>query len=587
MCAALYMRTRHYQSLQKLLFHAILLLQMLLAGPTLAHEVVPVSITRATLFADTGQRSVTLPHILQQTDFSYSGSSVRYRLIVDLPFLPPVYEPLGIYVSKMSLAGRLTLNGEYIGACELGPLQAARCLHQPYLFVPAPSSWRVGTNVLDIEVHATARQMNGLSQVVIHDARSLSRGPYWWKRWIHVSVVTGLAWVALSLGLISLSVSAALRGDRLYTWFGVTSIAIALGNLNYIVTVPFVSPQAFSWFVFSIHHITAPLLMLTVLSFFRQDWVWVRRGLAVFMLVAPTVIWASGNDRAVVALLYVPAMVLGPAIACKGLQWARASQRISSYFMALSFGMVVAASFIDWFRLTGITSFEGVYLVTFVIPSTVIVMGATLSSQLAYSLGAAREMTLALDRRVAERTEDLMQANRQLEELSATDGLTGLANRRHFDTTLEREWLRARRHGLPLALLMLDVDHFKKFNDTYGHLCGDECLRHLANAMKARMLRGSDTSARYGGEEFAIITSADAQRAGAIAELLRRDVENIVLPFGPRTPGMVTISIGVAALHPAADSNPRDLIQMADAALYEAKQRGRNRVVVAEERPRG
>lgn len=550
-------------------------------GLACADEAAPgITVREATLVSAGGQRTVELPHVLAPADFAPEGSTVRYRLQFDRP-AAPAGEPLAIYVPKMSLAGRLVLNGEQIGACELGPLQDLRCLHRPYLFVPPLSHWRDTGNTLEFEIYATSRQMNGLSAVSVGPAQALSRGDYSTRRTLQVAVVNGLTWVALALGFIVLCLWVVLKGHRLYGWFGATALAIGLNNLNYIITVPPVSPQVFSWFVFSITLVTAPLLMLTLLHFFRGKWQGLRRPLLAVIVLAPLAVWFSGNNRTVVAALYVPLMVLGLLVVGAALSWAARSRRAADWGMAGAFTAVVASSFLDWFRLTGKSAFEGVYLVTYVIPSTAVVMGATLAGQLATALRTARELTATLDKRVAERTEDLLRANHRLEELSATDGLTGLTNRRHFDTTLASEWQRARRQAQPLALLMLDVDRFKRFNDTHGHLAGDDCLRRVAQVLQARMLRSGDTTARYGGEEFAVISSANAQKAQEMAELIRQDIEQLVLPYPPEAPGMVTISIGVAALVPDDAHTPTDLIAQADAALYQAKQQGRNRVVVA------
>ncbi|PZP29111.1 MAG: diguanylate cyclase [Roseateles depolymerans] len=532
----------------------------------------------ATLTSLAGTQEAALPHVLTPADFSPQGSRVRYRLQFELTSLPA--EPMGIYVPKMSLAGQVTLNGERIGACELGPLEQLRCLHRPYLFVPPASHWRSGRNTLEVEIYATGRQMNGLSAVTVGPAAQLSQGEYGQRRFVQVIVANGLAWAACCMGLIALSVSLALRGDRLYRWFGVTALAIALCNLNYTVTAPIVRPEVFSWLVFSANQLTAPLLMLTVLSFFRRDWPWARRALLAFMLIAPTAVWLSGSNRSVVAAMYAPFMLFGPLLAGASLRWAWRSRRGADLGMALSFAAVVACSFIDWFRLTGRSAFEGVYLVTYVIPSTIMVMGATLAGQLAKALHTARELAATLDQRVAERTEALQQANERLEALSTTDGLTGIANRRRFDDALASEWQRARRLRLPLTLVMVDVDHFKRFNDTYGHLAGDDCLRQLAQTLKRRMLRASDTTARYGGEEFALITGLDQTSALELAELIRQDVESQAVPIEGGPDAHITISAGVATVFPDEEHAPQVLIAQADEALYRAKNSGRNRVVV-------
>lgn len=561
-----------------------------LAGPN--HD--PVTLGSATLLTADGPRSVQLPHVLESGDFEPEGSRVRYRMVFTLAGLEEESgsgQPLGIYVPKMSLAGRLVLNGEEIGACELGPLEHLRCLHRPYLFVPQASSWRAGLNVLDVEIYANSRQMNGLAAVAVGPAQELAAERYRPMRFLKVNAVDGLAWVTLALGLIVLSVSIALRGDRLYSWFAATALAISLSNLNYTVSVPPVRHELFSWLIFATTQVTAPCLVLTVLSFFQRDWRWVRRALIAFIAIGPAAIWLSGNDRQVVALLYLPLMALGPLVAACALRWAALPQgragglaslnRLAGWCMALSFSAVVVASLLDWLRLTGRSSFEGVYLVTYVIPSVAVVMGATLAGQLALALRTSRDATATLDRRVAQRTQELMQANRQLEALSATDGLTGLANRRHFEQLLDKEWLRARRDGVPLTLMMVDVDHFKRFNDTFGHLAGDECLRQVAQVIRARLMRSSDTTARYGGEEFIAITLADAERARELAEAIRQDIEAAILPFGPERAARLTASIGTATTVPDQSQSAQSLMQAADEALYAAKRGGRNRVVQA------
>ena len=556
----------------------VLLLAFCLLSP--AHSADAIVIRNATLVAATEVRNVDLPHVLQAGDFDPLGSRVRYRLVFELA-AKAEDRPLGIYVPKMSLAGRLLLNGDDIGACELGPLEQLRCLHRPYLFVPPASHWRTGQNMLEIEIFASNRQMNGLSAVEVGPAQALAADRYRPMRFLKVNAVDGLAWVSLSLGLIVLCVSIAQRGDRLYSWFGATAFAISLSNLNYTVSVPPFHGDVFSWLVFSTTQVTAPCLILTMLSFFRKDWTVVRHALLAFIVLGPMAIWLSGNSRQVVALLYLPLMVIGPLVAAKSVHWASQAGRIAGWFMALSFTAVVAASFLDWLRLAGKSSFEGVYLVTYVIPSVAVVMGATLAGQLALALRTTRDLTATLDKRVAARTQELVQANRRLQELSATDGLTGLTNRRHFEAQLEREWLRARRDKVPLSLMMVDVDHFKRFNDTFGHQAGDECLRQVAQILKARLMRGSDTTARYGGEEFIAITFADPARANDLAEGIRKDVETAALPFGPELAARLTVSIGTATIVPGPDQSVQAFIKSADDALYAAKRGGRNQVVQA------
>jgi diguanylate cyclase (GGDEF)-like protein len=194
--------------------------------------------------------------------------------------------------------------------------------------------------------------------------------------------------------------------------------------------------------------------------------------------------------------------------------------------------------------------------------------------------GIMHQHTEQLDELVAVRTQALNEANRKLEALSATDGLTGLANRRRLDEVLASELRRAIRSSKPLAVIMLDVDFFKKYNDHYGHQAGDECLRRVADALQAGCHRGGDLVARYGGEEF-VLVAADTDVAGSLvlAETMRAAVESLCLPHCESAFGQVTISVGVAALQPEADHTTDMLLHIADRAMYRAKLFGRNRVV--------
>ena len=182
-----------------------------------------------------------------------------------------------------------------------------------------------------------------------------------------------------------------------------------------------------------------------------------------------------------------------------------------------------------------------------------------------------------LEDKVRERTQALEASNTQLAALSATDGLTGIANRRRFDEVLASEWSRAARSGQPLALVMLDLDFFKPYNDHYGHLAGDDCLRHVARVLAEHLHRGGDLVARYGGEEFVLLASVrDAADALHIAEAARLALAGLALPHAASPFGVVTASLGVALRVPAVGEATDLLVQQADRALYQAKAQGRN-----------
>lgn len=173
-------------------------------------------------------------------------------------------------------------------------------------------------------------------------------------------------------------------------------------------------------------------------------------------------------------------------------------------------------------------------------------------------------------------------AELKIQELAITDGLTGIANRRYFDSFLENEWLRARRLAQPVSMLLLDIDFFKLYNDSYGHSEGDECLKQVSKTLKSFSNRPTDLAARFGGEEFALIlgnTQLDA--ACEIAEKVRSSIQNLKIPHGFATDtGVVTVSIGVTRCFPdqKSEAGPDTLIKAADRNLYVAKERGRNQV---------
>lgn len=170
----------------------------------------------------------------------------------------------------------------------------------------------------------------------------------------------------------------------------------------------------------------------------------------------------------------------------------------------------------------------------------------------------------------------LLERQAALDALARLDGLTGVANRRQFDVVLQAEWSRASRQESALSLLLIDIDHFKRFNDTYGHPAGDRCLREVAATLRATAVRGGDLVARYGGEEFAVVAPATcAESARELGERLRAAVQAIPAGILPQA---VTISVGVAGMRPSLAQAPETLLAGADAALYAAKRAGRNRV---------
>ncbi|MDF2723631.1 MAG: cph2 1 [Paenibacillus sp.] len=198
--------------------------------------------------------------------------------------------------------------------------------------------------------------------------------------------------------------------------------------------------------------------------------------------------------------------------------------------------------------------------------------------------GSLKSGNAELQRLVArfnEMSATIYEHQKTMQQLSTTDALTGIANRRGFEEYLEREWLRARREQTPLALALLDVDFFKPYNDIYGHLAGDDCLRKVSQAILHALKRPGDLAARYGGEEFAVILpDTNLSDAAFVAENIRAELKKMhIVHAGNENEYVVTVSIGVASVVPSRNADWPELIDRADKALYEAKSGGKNKVV--------
>src|SRR5215470_15412663 len=207
------------------------------------------------------------------------------------------------------------------------------------------------------------------------------------------------------------------------------------------------------------------------------------------------------------------------------------------------------------------------------------------AGQIKHYVGNLSDVTnrVLAEQHLIEKHQRLEKTKRMLQGLALKDALTGLYNRRYFSEQVAREWNRARREQFPVSLFMIDIDHFKRFNDTFGHLCGDRCICAVADAVQRCFARGSDLVARYGGEEFVVLANGVERRhARERADLLRRAISGLTIEGAARSGGkMITVSVGVATAVPDDRILPEDLLLAADRSLYQAKRLGRDRVVQA------
>ncbi len=222
---------------------------------------------------------------------------------------------------------------------------------------------------------------------------------------------------------------------------------------------------------------------------------------------------------------------------------------------------------------------NGPFRSIFLINAMLLLCANLIGIYICYEIERAVRQEFKSRRTIAKEMSERKRLTEELRVLSELDGLTGIANRRIFDDTLEREWLRAKRGQTPLALIMIDVDHFKNYNDSYGHQAGDECLKMVSKEIQRLAKRSNDLAARYGGEEFAVILhDTGINAAHNLAQRLCREVEKLKIPHAtsPVAP-QVTISAGAASLTPQEGDQLQSLIEAADHSLYEAKRAGRNR----------
>ena len=366
--------------------------------PALAKHTV---IEQAVLTGLTGPRVVSLPHVLEATDYLPKGSRVRYRLSVNLPEAP--LTPVGVFVPKMSLSGALFVNGQSIGNCAHGPLETLRCLHKPNFFSTSENVWQSGDNTVEFEIHANARQMNGLSPIQIGEVESLYANNYRMGHWLKTDLLEGLLWISVVFGLLSLAVFFILRKESAFLWFGFACLMHAMGLLIVTVNNPMININFFTWMGITSRFLTVPLIFLTMLSLFDKLQRWMVIFALGLMVCAPIFFGLGGVSRPWVQFIFLILIFMGFALFFKAIRWAWDSPTPIKLTAVVMGTVMLSTGAADWLRFVGKTEFEGIFFFPYIYSAMLVMLGTFLIRNLATSLKQSREDHEQLQRRAVER----------------------------------------------------------------------------------------------------------------------------------------------------------------------------------------
>jgi signal transduction histidine kinase len=362
-------------------------------------------IKRAVL-RDQAAAEVKLPLTIPAAEVNPISRRLLLELTLDLPEKPS--ETLSVYIQKLSVSGSLSVNGQFIQNCAPGALKNIRCLHQPTLFVAPAHVWKKGRNTLVVELLVNNRQTVGLTPAAVGPSEVIYRQLYLPRHTATVFSLQALTWIGIYLFFMLLALALMLPGERYYLHFATAVLVNSLSNLNGLVQTPPVSEELWALFVFSTRMISAPLIMLSVLSFYGVRWAPATIYLKLFCLVAPLVILVSGSNKDVVAALHISNLGAGLILLLLTPYWSWKNKDWREIGMCASYYLIGAAAIADWVKLIGPARFDSVYLVPYASAGSLIFMSVLLVSRLVESLRSSRELALTLEQKVADREAQLL-----------------------------------------------------------------------------------------------------------------------------------------------------------------------------------
>ena len=502
---------------------------------------------------------------------------------VQLPSAPRLY---GLKLPYMASANRVFLNGEAIGGSgSVG--DPYRAQYRPVIVFFTAG----GSTLLEIEVANHHHRRMRLNRVYLGSEAQIRQFTH--RRMLRDAILSGSL---LFLAAYHLLVFFLNRRDRAFAFFAAVAAltALRLGIIRERLLVMFwpdIPPELMMKLGYAPAFLLPPLIVmyLDALSPYNtlERTGRLARGLAIALLALvafmPIAVYDWVLEYGLIALLALAAYVL--VLVARGNVFPSPHGTVVIVVGSL---MVLAAGLNDYLREIGwiqTPELVSVGIVVFLLLQAYFLAWRFRSAydDIRGLASTVQTLNQTLEDRIDERTRALADANRRLEQVSRTDGLTGIANRRYLDEALGREWHRAIRAAQSVAVILADIDHFKAYNDFHGHLSGDDCLRRIAAVLAGGARRRTDVVARYGGEEFMLLLpDTDVDTATGIAETLRREIETLAIPHGASTVAeVVTTSFGVAAGVPDRGDSAPDLVRRADVALYRAKSEGRNRVIAA------